>query len=167
MNDIFKEIIYKNTHTKNFNIGFSLGKYSNTKTLHYNTVASGCVSRSRGSLERIMNFNNNNTETVNNNFLINNWKTVNPIIDSLGNWFNIVCSKSGQYVVATNPNIYKPSIFISNNYGNTFVENLYDDSYHNYSNLAIDSSGNYFLCPAIRDLIFNSTNYGETIGTRK
>lgn len=163
--DIFKQIIYKNIHDKNLKTGFSLGKYSNTKPVTYNAVASGCVSRSRGSLERIMTYNNSSTETVNNIFSINTWNTINPITGGLGNWFNIVSSQTGQYVVATNPNIYTPSIFVSNNYGISFTENLYNGSYHNYSNLAIDFSGNYFLCPAIRDLIFNSTDYGETIGT--
>jgi hypothetical protein len=96
---------------------------------------------------------------------MNSWNSINPINMGFGNWFNIVCSSSGEYVYATNPNIYTPSIFVSNNYGITFTEKLYNgDEYHNYSNIAVDESGGYFICPAIRDLIFNSSNYGETIG---
>lgn len=169
--DIFNQIINENVdiniifNKKYFKAGFSLGKYSNTKPINYTTVAAGCLYPSKGSLKRIISFIANHSEKESIVFSINNWNTINPITEGLGNWFNIVCSKSGQYVVATNPNIYKPSIFVSNNYGISFTETLYNNSYHNYSNLAIDFGGNFFLCTAIRDLIFNSTDYGQTIGT--
>jgi hypothetical protein len=176
--NIFNQIIHingnRNGDGKYFKAGFSLSKFSNTKPVPYITVFAGCLNPNKGSLKRIIKFKNNNTEkessekesTKNESivFSINNWSIINPITEGFGNWFNIVCSKSGQYVVSTNSNYYHPSIYVSNNYGTSFTENLYNDEKHNYSNLAINYNGNYILCTAIRDDIFNSTDYGETIG---
>jgi len=165
----FSQVIFNSSNNKTTRLGFSLGKYTNTKPVTGDTIATGCT-RGIGSIKRIQTYINRHpvaTTTVTNPpvYSISSWNTVNPLNNSLGNWFNVVCNNSGQYVYLTNPNILTPSIWVSDDYGVSFTESLYNGSYHNYSNIAVDSSGDYILCPAIRDLIFNSTDYGVTIGS--
>lgn len=172
MPNFFKNIIsYNNSYSKNVNYGFSLKKYTNTTPLTNATVFSGSLS-GRGSLKRIYDFNKNHsvTTTVNTpsntsltTYNIINWNEINPNTFKFGNWISIATSSSGQYVYATDTNFFNPSIWTSNNYGETFTQITNINAFDPYGNLSVNYNGNFVVCPAIRDSIFYSNNYGNDV----
>jgi len=119
--------------------------------------------------------NPNNNNSNNNLFQLGSWREcsiyrpssylnsyipTNPILYNVGEWFQIICNSTGQYILAIDSNNNYPGIYVSNDYGVSFTLN--SSTYHDYSGLSITNSGEISYVPAIRDQIFTSTNYSES-----
>ena len=94
-------------------------------------------------------------------YTLGSWKSINPDrianTGNIANWFQVACSFTGQYVAVIDANIYRPFIWTSNDYGNTYSRRNLQT--HDYSGISVTDTG--VICvPAIRDLIFVSVNYG-------
>lgn len=85
---------------------------------------------------------------------------VNPIPNSLGNFYSVSSSSSGKNIVVINANIFNPSIYFSTNYGETFQQS--NVANHDFTSICMATDANIMFSPAIRDLYFSSNNKGNS-----